>query len=94
MLLEEVLLRHPKLRLYIMHGGVPITKTIAIMSMYPQVYADLAMINWIPPRQGVPRLSPPPGASRLGQAAHVWIRPNDMARGDWDGDREHRIGQF
>jgi predicted TIM-barrel fold metal-dependent hydrolase len=25
-LLEEVLLRHPKLRLYIMHGGVPICK--------------------------------------------------------------------
>ena len=51
-LLEEVLLRHPKLRLYIMHGGRPyLQETIAIMSMYPQVYADLAVINWIPPRQ-------------------------------------------
>jgi hypothetical protein len=50
-LLEEVLIRHPKLRLYIMHGGHPyLQETIAIMSVYPQVYADLAVIDWIIPR--------------------------------------------
>jgi predicted TIM-barrel fold metal-dependent hydrolase len=51
-LLEEVLIRHPKLRLYIMHGGWPyLEETKAIMSVYPQVYADLATINWIIPRE-------------------------------------------
>jgi hypothetical protein len=51
-LLEEVLVKHPKLRLYIMHGGWPyLEETKAIMSIYPQVYADLATINWIIPRE-------------------------------------------
>jgi uncharacterized protein len=51
-LLEEVLIRHPKLRLYIMHGGWPyLEETKAIMAVYPQVYADLAVINWIIPRE-------------------------------------------
>jgi hypothetical protein len=41
-LLEEVLIRHPKLRVYLMHAGYPyLQETIAIMHMYPQVYADL-----------------------------------------------------
>jgi len=52
LLLEDVLVKHPKLRLYIMHGGEPWrTETIALMRMYPQVYADLAVIDWIVPRQ-------------------------------------------
>ncbi len=51
-LLEEVLVRHPKLRLYLMHGGWPyLEETKAIMAVYPQVYADLAVINWIIPRE-------------------------------------------
>jgi predicted TIM-barrel fold metal-dependent hydrolase len=51
-LIEEVLVKHPKLRLYIMHGGWPyLEETKAIMSVYPQVYADLATINWIIPRE-------------------------------------------
>jgi uncharacterized protein len=51
-LLEAVLLRHPKLRLYLMHGGWPfLQETKAIMSVYPQVYADLAVIDWIIPRE-------------------------------------------
>jgi len=51
-LLEDVLVKHPKLRLYIMHGGWPyLQETKAIMAVYPQVYADLAVINWILPRE-------------------------------------------
>ena len=50
--LEEVLVRHPKLRLYLMHAGWPyLQETVAIMSVYPQVYADLAVIDWIIPRE-------------------------------------------
>ena len=51
-LVEEVLIRHPRLRIYLMHGGWPyLQETKAILSMYPQVYADLATINWIIPRE-------------------------------------------
>jgi len=51
-LLEEVLIRHPKLRVYLMHAGYPyLQETKAIMHMYPQVYADLAAIDWIRPRE-------------------------------------------
>lgn len=52
LLLEEVLIRHPKLRVYLMHAGWPyLQETIAIMGMYPQVYADLAVIDWVIPRE-------------------------------------------
>jgi uncharacterized protein len=51
LLLEEALVRHPKLRVYIMHAGFPFLEdTIALMHAHPQVYADLAGIDWIPPR--------------------------------------------
>ena len=51
-LVEEVLVRHPQLRLYLMHGGAPyLQETKAIMSVYPQVYVDLATIDWILPRE-------------------------------------------
>jgi len=51
-LVEEVLIRHPKVRIYLMHAGFPyLQETIAIMHMYPQVYADLAVLNWSRPRE-------------------------------------------
>lgn len=51
-LLEEVLVRHPKLRIYLMHSGFPyIQETIAILHMYPQVYADLGVLDWSRPRE-------------------------------------------
>lgn len=50
-LIEEVLVRHPRLRVNLMHGGWPwLEETKAILYMYPQVYADLAVIDWILPR--------------------------------------------
>ena len=51
MLLEEVLLRHPKLRLYVMHAGWPmLDQMIALLWAHPQVYVDVAVINWALPR--------------------------------------------
>jgi len=51
-LVEEVLIRHPRLRIYLMHGGAPyLQETKAILSVYPKVYVDLATINWILPRE-------------------------------------------
>lgn len=52
LLLEEALLRHPQLRVYIMHAGWPfLDDAIALMHAYPQVYADVAVINWYLPRR-------------------------------------------
>ena len=48
LLLEDVLVEHPNLRIYIAHGGYPfIEETIAVMMMYPQVYVDISAINWL-----------------------------------------------
>ena len=42
--LEEVLVRHPKLRLYVMHGGYPmLDDLLALLFTYPQVYVELSM---------------------------------------------------
>ena len=51
-LLEDVLIRHPKLRVYLMHAGWPyLSETKALMQQYPQLYADVAVIDWIMPRE-------------------------------------------
>ena len=49
--LEDVLVRHPKLRLYVMHAGWPMSdRMIALMYAHPQVYVDVAVINWYLPK--------------------------------------------
>lgn len=51
LMLEEVLKRHPHLRLYVENAGYPFAEEmIALMFQYPQVYADLSTITWIIPR--------------------------------------------
>ncbi len=53
LLIEEALARHPKLRVYIMHSGYPyLEETVALLHAHPQVYADVAVINWALPRAG------------------------------------------
>jgi uncharacterized protein len=50
--LEEVLLRHPNLRLYVMHAGWPMgDEMIALMYAHPQVYVDLGVIDWTRPAE-------------------------------------------
>jgi predicted TIM-barrel fold metal-dependent hydrolase len=50
--LEEVLIKHPKLRLYLENSGYPfLGETIALMWRYPQVYGDLSTGTWIYPRE-------------------------------------------
>ena len=50
--LEDVLADHPKLRVYLMHAGLPfLSETIAVMHLYPQVYVDLAAIDWLWPSE-------------------------------------------
>lgn len=51
LLLEDVLARHPRLRLYVMHAGWPrLDEMIALMHAFPEVYVDLGAINWYLPR--------------------------------------------
>jgi predicted TIM-barrel fold metal-dependent hydrolase len=50
-LLEEVILKHPKLRLYVMHSGWPrVDEMINMLYAYPQLYVDIAVVNWTRPR--------------------------------------------
>ena len=52
LLLEEVLVRHPKLRIYLENAGYPfLHEMIALMFQYPQVHADLSTITRLIPRE-------------------------------------------
>lgn len=52
LLLEDVLVRHPKLRLYVMHAGWPLlNEMIGLLYAHPQVYVDVGVINWTQPRK-------------------------------------------
>jgi hypothetical protein len=49
--LEEALLRHPKLRVWIMHAGWPkIDDLLALLWAHPQVYVDTGVIDFVIPR--------------------------------------------
>jgi uncharacterized protein len=46
LILEEVLLRHKNLRLWVMHGGWPrLEATIALLYAHPNVYVDVAALS-------------------------------------------------
>jgi predicted TIM-barrel fold metal-dependent hydrolase len=49
--LEEVLVKHPKLRVYIMHAGFPmIDDLLAMLYAHPQLHVDIAVIAFTQPR--------------------------------------------
>ena len=49
--IEEVLVRHPKLRVYLMHAGYPmLDDLLAVLMYHPQVYVDVGAIVWAIPR--------------------------------------------
>ena len=51
LLLEEVLVRHPKLRLFVENAGYPYRdEMIAMMTQYPQLHGDVSTISWVIPR--------------------------------------------
>ncbi len=52
LLLEDLLVRHPNLRVFMMHLGDPwLTETLAMLWMYPDLYLDLSVKNWVYPRK-------------------------------------------
>ncbi len=49
--LEEVLVRYPRLRVWVMHYASPLVdEMIAVLYSHPQVYVDIAANNWGFPR--------------------------------------------
>jgi predicted TIM-barrel fold metal-dependent hydrolase len=51
LLLEDVLVRHPRLRIYVMHAGYPMANELrALLFSYPQVYVDTGSIVYTEPR--------------------------------------------
>ncbi len=49
--MEEVLVKHPKLRVYLMHAGYPLLDDLrALLFAHPQVYVDIASIVYTEPR--------------------------------------------
>lgn len=51
LLLEDLLVRHPKMRLYVMHAGMPFTdEIIALLYSHPQVFVDISADNVAVPR--------------------------------------------
>lgn len=50
-LIEDVLVRYPKLKIYLMHAGGEDwpEHTIRLMAYYPQLYIDLAVLLWVEP---------------------------------------------
>lgn len=54
--LEPVLIRHPRLRIYIMHAGYPLLDDLlALLPAHPQVYVDIAALVGTEPRAGFNR---------------------------------------
>ena len=49
--LEEVLVRHPRLRVYLMHAGYPmLDDLLAVLYAHPQVHVDIGVIVYTQPR--------------------------------------------
>ena len=49
--LEEVLIKHPRLRIYVMHAASPlIDEMIAMLFEYPTLYVDIGANDWNMPR--------------------------------------------
>ena len=52
--IENLLVKYPQLKLYIMHGGWPFIEDLkSLLYMHPNVYVDIAVVNWILPEKEV-----------------------------------------
>jgi len=52
LLLEDLLVKHPALRVFAMHLGDPwLTDTLAMLWMYPELYVDVSVKNWAYPKE-------------------------------------------
>jgi predicted TIM-barrel fold metal-dependent hydrolase len=50
--IEDVLVQFPELKIYVMHGGWPhVAEMKALMYAHPNLYVDVAVLNWILPQE-------------------------------------------
>ncbi|MBN4084941.1 amidohydrolase family protein [Flavobacteriaceae bacterium AH-315-B10] len=50
--LENVLVKYPNIKVYIMHGAWPYVEDLkALMYAHPNVYIDVSVVNWILPQE-------------------------------------------
>ena len=81
LLLEEVLVRHPRLRVYLMHAGYPLLDDLrALLFTHPQVYVDICSIVYTEPRPAFYRYLQEHRRGRLRRPRDVRLRPDDLAR--------------
>jgi predicted TIM-barrel fold metal-dependent hydrolase len=85
-LLEEVLVRHPRLRVYVMHYGSPLVdEMMSMLHSHPQLYVDVACNDWSLPRKEfhghLRRLMEGGFGKRIlfGSDAMVWPRTIEVA---------------
>jgi uncharacterized protein len=90
--LEDVLIRHPRLRVYIMHAGHPLLDDLlAVLFVHPQVHVDISAIVI----SAIVRASPRPafyrylrGIVEAGFEDRVMFGIDSMV---WPGTIEHAI---
>lgn len=52
LLLEDILVRHPRLRVYVMHAGYPLLDDmLALLYAHPQVYVEVGVVVFTRPRE-------------------------------------------
>jgi predicted TIM-barrel fold metal-dependent hydrolase len=84
---EEVLVKHPKLRLYIMHAGYPmLDDLLAVLYAHPQVHVDTGVIVFTQPRAAFYRYLQ--GIVEAGFANRVMFGSDQMV---WPGVIERAI---
>jgi uncharacterized protein len=51
LLLEEAMVRHPKVRFYVMHAGWPmLDDMVAMLYAFPNLHVDVGVIDWYIPQ--------------------------------------------
>lgn len=85
--LEEVLVRHPRLRVYIMHAGFPmLDDLLAVLYGHPQVHVDVGVIVFTQPRAAFYRYLR--GIMEAGFGSRVMFGSDQMV---WPGVIERSI---
>jgi predicted TIM-barrel fold metal-dependent hydrolase len=85
--LEEVLVRHPRLRVYIMHAGFPmLDDLLALMYAHPQVHVEVGVIVHTQPRPAFYRFLR--GITDAGYGNRVMFGSDQMV---WPGTIERGI---
>lgn len=57
LLLEDMLVAHPELKVFVMHaGGFAYERALQLMQMYPQVHAEVGVLGHVPDHRGAETL--------------------------------------